>query len=92
MRTPSTTSPGIRAHRTGCAQRDTGEDIAVICEVDTSDPQAHAATTRAIRTRVAQTTDATARYVHLAGPRWLIKTSSGKIARAANRQQFIEQV
>ncbi|MCL4236729.1 MAG: AMP-binding protein [Anaerolineae bacterium] len=68
------------------------EDIAVICEVDTADPDAHAAITRAIRTRIAQTTDATARYVHLVGPRWLLKTSSGKIARAANRQKFVEQV
>lgn len=68
------------------------EDIAVICEVDTADPDAHAAITRAIRTRIAQTTDVTARYVHLVGPRWLLKTSSGKIARAANRQKFVEQV
>lgn len=88
--------PGVHPGRTvafGVPNEALGtEDIAVICEVDTSDPQAHAAITRAIRTRVAQTTDATARYVHLAGPRWLIKTSSGKIARTANRQQFIEQV
>ena len=88
--------PGVHPGRTvafGVPNEALGtEDIAVICEVETDDPDAHAAITRAIRTRVAQTTDATARYVHLAGPRWLIKTSSGKIARAANRQQFIEQV
>ncbi|MEP0763213.1 MAG: AMP-binding protein [Chloroflexota bacterium] len=88
--------PGVHPGRTvafGVPNEALGtEDIAVICEVDTEDPDAHAAITRAIRTRVAQTTDATARYVHLVGPRWLLKTSSGKIARAANRQKFIEQV
>ncbi len=88
--------PGVHPGRTvafGVPNEALGtEDIAVICEVDTDNPEAHAGTTRAIRTRVAQTTDATARYVHLVGPKWLIKTSSGKIARAANRQKFIEQV
>jgi acyl-CoA synthetase (AMP-forming)/AMP-acid ligase II len=88
--------PGVHPGRTvafGVPNEALGtEDIAVICEVETDDPHAHAAIARAIRTRVAQTTDATARYVHLVGPRWLLKTSSGKIARAANRQKFIEQV
>jgi fatty-acyl-CoA synthase len=28
-------------------------------------------------------------YVHLVGERWLIKTSSGKIARAANREKWL---
>jgi hypothetical protein len=30
----------------------------------------------------------TVSYVHLVGPRWLIKTSSGKIARRANRDKW----
>ncbi|NJL56360.1 fatty acyl-AMP ligase, partial [bacterium] len=34
----------------------------------------------------------TARYVHVVGPKWLVKTSSGKVARRANRQKFIDEV
>ena len=68
------------------------EDLAVVGEADTDDPDARAAIMREIRARVAQTTDVTARYVHLVGAKWLIKTSSGKIARAANRDKFLQEV
>jgi acyl-CoA synthetase (AMP-forming)/AMP-acid ligase II len=68
------------------------EDIAVICEVETEDEEAQTQISREIRARIAQTTDTMAHYVHLVGPMWLHKTSSGKIARAANRQKFIEEV
>ena len=68
------------------------EDIAVICEVETEDPDEQAAITREIRTRIAQTTDVMAHYVHLVGPMWLLKTSSGKIARTANREKFLKEV
>ncbi len=68
------------------------EDIAVVCEVETEDPDARARITRDIRARIAQTTDVMAHYVHLVEPMWLLKTSSGKIARAANRQKFLENV
>lgn len=68
------------------------EDLAIVAEVDTDDPDARAAIMREIRARVAQSTDVTARYVHLVGAKWLIKTSSGKIARAANREKFLQDV
>jgi len=88
--------PGVHPGRTvafGIPNEALGtEDIVVICEVDTDDPDEKMRITREIRTRVAQTTDAIARYVHLVKPKWLIKTSSGKIARSANRQKFLEHV
>ncbi len=68
------------------------EDIAVICEVDTTDPDEQARITREIRARIAQTTDTMAHFVHLVRPMWLHKTSSGKIARAANREKFLTEV
>jgi len=68
------------------------EDIAVIGETETDDPEAQAAIIKEIRARIAQTTDVMAHYVHLVGPMWLLKTSSGKIARSANRQKFLEEV
>ena len=35
--------------------------------------------------------DITLRAVHIVGPRWLLKTSSGKIARAANRDKYLAE-
>ncbi len=68
------------------------EDIAVICEVDSEESDEQARIIKDIRARIAQTTDTMAHYVHLVGPKWLIKTSSGKIARTANREKFINEV
>jgi fatty-acyl-CoA synthase len=72
------------------------EDIVIVAEVEPEiDPQDRTQTApiqRAIRACVVQQTDVTARYVHLVGPKWLIKTSSGKIARTANREKFLNTV
>jgi hypothetical protein len=32
------------------------------------------------------------RVVHVVGPRWVLKTSSGKIARAANREKYLAEL
>jgi fatty-acyl-CoA synthase len=88
--------PGVHPGRTvafGVLNESLGtEDIAVICEVETDDPDERDRITRDIRTRIAQTTDVMAHYVHLVGPKWLLKTSSGKIARSANRDKFLAEV
>ncbi len=88
--------PGIRPGRTvafGVLNDQLGtEDIAVVAEVDNDDPDDHKRITKAIRARIAQTTDTMAHFVHLVGPKWLIKTSSGKVARAANREKFLAEV
>ncbi|MDX1993332.1 MAG: AMP-binding protein [bacterium] len=71
------------------------EDVAIVAELEADvleDVQARAAVQREIRARVAQNTDVTARYVQLVPPKWLIKTSSGKVARAANRDKFLCEV
>jgi fatty-acyl-CoA synthase len=88
--------PGVHPGRTvafGVLNDQLGtEDIAVICEVETEDADEQAQIAREIRTRIAQTTDTMAHYVHLVGPMWLLKTSSGKIARNANREKFLAEV
>jgi acyl-CoA synthetase (AMP-forming)/AMP-acid ligase II len=75
------------------------EDMAIVVELvndELVEADAHIETRadimRTIRGRVAQNTEVTARYVHFVGPKWLIKTSSGKIARRANRDKFIQEV
>ncbi len=88
--------PGVHPGRTvafGVFNESLGtEDIAVVCEVETDDPAARDAITREIRARIAKTTDTMAHYVHLVEPMWLLKTSSGKIARGANRDRFTAEV
>lgn len=68
------------------------EDIAVIAEVEINDPDAHKRIASDMRVRIAQATDVMARYVHLVEPMWLLKTSSGKLARTANRDKFLTEV
>jgi acyl-CoA synthetase (AMP-forming)/AMP-acid ligase II len=87
--------PGLhpgRAAAFGIVNEQLGtEDIAIVAEVDTDDAQARAAIAREIRARVAQNTEVTARYVQLVGAGWLVKTTSGKVARGANKEKFMRE-
>jgi fatty-acyl-CoA synthase len=88
--------PGVHAGRTvafGVVNDRLGtEDVALVAEVDSQDADAQAEIARQIRARVAQTLDVAVRYVHLVDSRWLLKTSSGKVGRAANREKFLQEV
>ncbi len=72
-------------------EREGTELIVVVAEVDTTDPQKRKEIAKAIRQAVAQNSTVTASYVKLVGRKWLIKTSSGKIARAANRAKWLAE-
>ncbi|NET74063.1 MAG: fatty acyl-AMP ligase, partial [Sphaerospermopsis sp. SIO1G2] len=47
--------------------------------------------TRQMRQTVAQQSMVTLSYAQIVPPRWLLKTSSGKIGRAANRQKWLAE-
>jgi fatty-acyl-CoA synthase len=66
------------------------EDIVLVAETALQEPEQKADLARAIRTRIAQNSDVTARYVEIVEREWLIKTSSGKIARNANREKYLQ--
>jgi acyl-CoA synthetase (AMP-forming)/AMP-acid ligase II len=72
-------------------EREGTELIAVVAEVNTDDADVRRGIGLAIRQTVAQQTTVTVSYVHLVGERWLVKTSSGKIARAANRDKWLAE-
>ena len=86
---------GIRAGRVVCFgvpdEKEGTELIAVVAEVTDDDPQAHKALVSAIKLAVVQSTTVTVTYVKLVGTGWLIKTSSGKIARSANRDKWMRE-
>jgi acyl-CoA synthetase (AMP-forming)/AMP-acid ligase II len=71
--------------------REGTELIAVIAEVDGIDSTQRKKVIQQIRQKVAQQSAVTVSYVELVEERWLIKTSSGKIARSANRDKWLEQ-
>jgi fatty-acyl-CoA synthase len=89
------TVPGVYAGRAvafGVAdEREGTELIGVVAEVTTDDVQERRRIATQIRNTVAKQTMVTVTYVHLVGERWLIKTSSGKIARAANREKWLAE-
>ncbi len=71
-------------------EREGTELIAVIAEVDAPDDEAaHKQIMTAIRQVIVRGAGVTATYVQLVDEKWLIKTSSGKIARAANREKWL---
>ena len=88
--------PGVHAGRAvvfGVAdEREGTELIAVVAEVGTADEAERREIARAVRQEVARQTTVTVTFVHLVGPRWLLKTSSGKIARAANRDKWLQEM
>jgi len=69
-------------------EREGTELIGIVAEVDATDPDAKRHIAAQIRQAIAHQTTVTASYVYLVDDKWLIKTSSGKIARAANRDKW----
>jgi fatty-acyl-CoA synthase len=78
------------------------EDVVIIAEVDISDqnliesdfensPEIDRITDE-IRIRVTRGSDITLRLVKLVKRGWLVKTSSGKIARSVNRERYLNEL
>jgi fatty-acyl-CoA synthase len=70
------------------------EEVVLVAEADPPTGLESQAATRLadeIRRRVTTGSDIVLRYVEIVGRNWLIKTSSGKIARQANRQKYLDE-
>lgn len=68
------------------------EDVYMVAEVDSEDQREHERLADQIRQHVTQNSAVALRYVKVVGPRWILKTSSGKTARAANREKFLREL
>ena len=88
--------PGVHPGRVaafGVFDEEAGtEDVVVVAETDTAAEDERQALGDAVRLRINQGSDVTVRRVHIVGPRWVLKTSSGKVARAANREKYLAEV
>ena len=69
------------------------EAIVMVCELcGQAGQEASKAVEQELRRRVVQRLDVTLKDVRLVENRWLIKTSSGKLARAANRDKYLDSL
>jgi acyl-CoA synthetase (AMP-forming)/AMP-acid ligase II len=67
------------------------EDVVVVAEGDAEDEAESRRIADEIREAVNRGSDVALRFVRVVEPRWLLKTSSGKIARAANREKYLAE-
>ena len=82
-----------RASAFGLFNESTGtEDVIMVAEVDTDDQAERQKIADAIRATVTRGSAVVLRHVHLVKHPWLVKTSSGKTARSANREKFIDEM
>ncbi len=88
--------PGVHAGRAsafGVFNEASGtEDVVMVAEVDSEDPTERQKIADGIRTTVTRGSAVALRFVHLVGKHWLVKTSSGKTARSANREKFLKEM
>jgi acyl-CoA synthetase (AMP-forming)/AMP-acid ligase II len=68
------------------------EDVVVIAEVDSDDPAEQQKVADAIRLHVTKNSAIALRYVKVVDPKWIVKTSSGKTARSANKEKFLKEL
>jgi hypothetical protein len=68
------------------------EDVVIIAEVDSDDPAEQQKVADAIRLHVTKNSAIALRYVKVVDPKWILKTSSGKTARSANKEKFLSEL
>jgi fatty-acyl-CoA synthase len=68
------------------------EDVVLVAEVDIDDPAERQKIADGIRAAVTRGSAVALRFVHVVGKHWLVKTSSGKTARSANREKFLKEM
>jgi len=68
------------------------EDVVIIAEVDSDDPVEQQKIADAIRLHVTKNSAIALRYVKVVDPKWIVKTSSGKTARSANKEKFMKEL
>jgi len=87
--------PGVHAGRSvafGMFDEMQGtEDVVIIAEVDSEDAVEQQKIADAIRLHVTKNSAIALRYVRVVGPKWILKTSSGKTARSANKDKFLRE-
>ncbi|MBI5934057.1 MAG: AMP-binding protein [Chloroflexi bacterium] len=89
-------TPGVHAGRVvafGVFDESAGtEEVVIVAEVEAEDPAQRQEIGEAVRLMVSKNTAVVPRQVYLVGPKWIVKTSSGKVARSANREKYLKEI
>ena len=87
--------PGVhpgRAAAFGLYDEELGTEIVVIvAEAETADADEQERLAEEIQNRVTMNSAVAIRHVQVVGLKWLLKTSSGKIERTANKEKFVKE-
>jgi len=96
LETLSSEVPGVHPGRTvafGMYDEEAGtEEVVIIAEVDSEDPAEQEVIANAIRLHVTKSSAVALRHVKVVNDKWIVKTSSGKTARSANKEKFIREL
>jgi fatty-acyl-CoA synthase len=88
--------PGVHAGRSvafGIFDDEQGtEEVVIIAESDFEDEAEQQKIADAIRQHVTKNSAIALRHVIVVGPKWVVKTSSGKTARSANKEKFLTEL
>lgn len=88
--------PGVHAGRSvafGMFDEAQGtEEVVIIAEVDSENAMEQQKIADLIRQHVTKNSAIALRYVKVVGPKWILKTSSGKTARSANKEKFLREL
>ena len=88
--------PGVHPGRTvafGMYDEEAGtEEVVIIAEVDSEESSEQEVIADAIRKHVTKSSAIALRHVKVVDDKWIIKTSSGKTARSANKEKFLKEL
>ncbi len=88
--------PGVHAGRSvafGVFNEEAGtEDVVIVAEVDSDYAVEQRKIADLIREHVTKNSAIALRFVKVVGPKWILKTSSGKTARTANKEKFLKEL
>ncbi len=68
------------------------EDVIIVAEVDEEDSARQPRIAEEVRAAIAHGSDVVVRHVHTVPRGWLLKTSSGKVSRPANREKYLAEM
>jgi acyl-CoA synthetase (AMP-forming)/AMP-acid ligase II len=68
------------------------EEVVIIAEADSRSAEERERLADEVRRYVTVNSAVALRRVEIVGPKWILKTSSGKVARGANREKFLQWV
>ena len=68
------------------------EEVVVVAEIEAEMMRENDQIKEQIRKTIAQNSAITLKDAYVVQPKWLIKTSSGKIARTANREKYLKEL